>query len=261
MVGSYIDFGIKTDKRSLDVADMKETARVIKRHKPDIIIHLAAETDVDRCERDPNYAYIINSIGTYNIALAAKEVKAKLVYISTSGIFDGEKGSPYVESDLPNPQNYYGHSKYLGEIVVRTILEDYIVARGCWMFGGGPKKDQKFVAKIISQLQNHEIKALRDAYGSPTFGKDLVKAIKELLLKGKNGVFNLANEGICTRYDVAKTIADVLNPSATVTPVSSDYFDMEAKRGANEAMSSCVKLMRPWKEALTEYLKSEWKPF
>lgn len=261
MVGSYFDFGIRTDRRSLDVSDLEETLHVIKKHKPGVIIHLAAETDVDRCERDPGYAYLMNSIGTYNIASAAKTVGAKLVYISTSGIFDGQKKGPYAEDDAPNPQNYYGHSKYLGEIVVKTMLKDYIIARGCWMFGGGPKRDQKFVAKIIGQLKNKEIKALNDVYGSPTFGKDLASATKNLLINNKTGIFNLSNEGVCTRYDVAKTVVEVLGPSTVVTPVNSDFFNLDARRAANEAMTSRVKLMRPWKEALVEYLKTEWKPF
>ncbi len=259
MVGSYVDFGIKTDPRSLDVADMNETMSVVKKHAPEVIIHLAAETDVDRCERDPNHAYFINSVGTYNVVLAAKEVGAKLVYVSTSGIFDGQKSGPYTEDDMPNPKNYYGHSKFLGEVIVRSLLKDHIIARACWMFGGGPKKDEKFVAKIIAQLRNKEIKALNDVCGSPTFGKDLVGGIKKLLLDGAVGTFNLSNEGVCSRYDIAKAITEVLNPSVKVVAVDRRYFDLDAERVSNESMVSKVKIMRPWKEALVEYLKTEWE--
>ncbi len=168
MVGSYIDFGIKTTRRDLDITDLNETVKVIKSHKPEAIIHLAAETDMERCERDPKHAYLINSIGTYNVAIAAKEIGAKLVYVSTIGVFGGDSSGAYCETSEPNPQNYYGRSKYLGELIVKGMLDDYIIARAGWMFGGGPLKDKKFVAKIIKQLKSKEIKAVNDISSSPT---------------------------------------------------------------------------------------------
>ena len=91
MAGSYVDFGIRTDRRSMDITDLKEVLSVCRRYKPEAIIHLAAETDVDRCERDPEYAYFVNGIGTYNVVQIAKELGIKLVYISTAGVFDGTK--------------------------------------------------------------------------------------------------------------------------------------------------------------------------
>src|SRR3989338_9149681 len=110
MVGSYVDFGIKLDHRALDVTDLDETLAVIKKHNPKVIIHLASETDTDRCEKDPQLAYMVNAIGTYNVALAAKAVGAKMIYISTSAVFDGLDG-PYTENDACNPQSYYAKSK------------------------------------------------------------------------------------------------------------------------------------------------------
>jgi dTDP-4-dehydrorhamnose reductase len=258
MVGSYIDFGIKTNHRSLDITDFNEVMRVVKEHKPEAIIHLAAETDVERCDQDPNHAYLINGIGTYNIATAAKEVRAKLVYVSTAGIFEGKKTEAYAEDDEAHPQNFYGRSKYMGELIVKGMLKDYIIARACWMFGGGPEKDLKFVGKIIRQFNKPEIKAVSDAYGSPTFGKDLVGAIKQLLAEDAIGTFHLSNEGSCSRYEVAKFIIETLKPEIKLTPVELDYFP-GANRVKNEAMSSKRKLVRPWQEALQEYLETEWK--
>jgi dTDP-4-dehydrorhamnose reductase len=95
MVGSYFDFGIKTDRRSLDVTDFDQTLLFVKSHKPQAIIHLAVETDVDKCEREPRNAYLVNSAGAYHLALVSKKIGAKLVYISTAGVFDGEKDGPY----------------------------------------------------------------------------------------------------------------------------------------------------------------------
>ena len=261
MVGSYIDFGIKADKRSLDVTDLKEVMSFCRAHALQAIIHLAAETDVDRCERDPSHAYLVNGAGAYNVAMTAKELGIKMVYISTAGVFDGIKKEFYIEEDEPSPQNYYGRSKHLGELAVKGILKNYIIARVCWMFGGGPKKDQKFVAKIIKQFNNGEIKAVDDQVGSPTFGKDLVNAIKKLLTEDAVGVFNLANKGVCSRYDFAKEIVNILKPEVKVTPVKMSYFNLDAMRTLNEGLVSKIDIMRPWQEALREYLETEWKLF
>ncbi|MEK9183967.1 MAG: dTDP-4-dehydrorhamnose reductase [Patescibacteria group bacterium] len=261
MVGSYVDFGIKTNRRSMDVTDLKEILNFCREHKPQAIIHLAAETDVDRCERDPIHAYLVNGVGTYHMALAAKELGIKMVYISTAGVFDGTKDNFYTEDDRPNPQNYYGRSKHLGELAVSGILNDYIIARVCWMFGGGPKKDQKFVAKIIKQLDKGEIKAVDDQIGSPTFGKDLISAVKKLLEESAVGIFNLANKGVCSRYDFAKEIINILKPETRVMRAKMSDFNLDAPRTFNEGLISKVNIMRPWPEALKEYLETEWKPF
>ncbi|MEK7180191.1 MAG: NAD(P)-dependent oxidoreductase [Patescibacteria group bacterium] len=263
MVGSYVDFGIKTDRESLDVTNLNEVFAVVKRHKPKVIIHLAALTDLDAQEKNPSYAYEVNTIGTYNMALAAQAVEAKFVYVSSIGVFDGTKKGPYTESDTPNPQNYYGHSKYAGELIVQALLKDYIIARSGWMFGGGPSRDKKFVAKIITQLGNKdilEIKALDDVIGSPTFAKDLIATLKKLILKNAKGIFHLTNKGICSRYDIAKHIVEFMKPETKVVAVDSSYFNLPARRVGNESAKSKVNLMRPWKEALTEYLTTEWKP-
>ncbi|MDP2705030.1 MAG: sugar nucleotide-binding protein [Patescibacteria group bacterium] len=260
MVGSYIDFGIKTDRESLDITDLDHVMKVIRHHRPQAIIHLAAETDVDLCDRDPRHAYKVNSVGTYNITIAAKDVGAKLIYISTAGVFDGEKNGPYAETDMPNPKNFYGKSKHQGELIVRAMLDDYIIARACWMFGGGLRQDKKFVSKIIKQLDKEEIKAVDDAYGSPTFGKDLVEALKRLLKENAVGIFHLSNVGACSRYEVAKFIIETLKPNVKLIPVGLDHFP-GAYRVKNEAMVSGHKLMRPWQDALKEYLETEWKNF
>lgn len=259
MVGSYVDFGIKTNRRSLDITDLKEVLAVCRKYNPEAIIHLAAETDVDRCERDPEYAYTVNSVGTYNMAVAAKELGIKLVYVSTAGIFDGLKKTSYTEKDMPNPQNYYGRSKFLGELAIKGMLEDYIIARACWMFGGGPEKDQKFVAKIIKQLDNKEIKVVTDQIGSPTFGKDLITGIKKLLQKDARGIYNLANKGVCSRYEFAEAIVKILKKNTKILPVKMSNLKMDALRTYNEGMVSKINTQRPWQNALKEYLKMEWK--
>ncbi|TSC70639.1 MAG: dTDP-4-dehydrorhamnose reductase [Parcubacteria group bacterium Gr01-1014_46] len=259
MVGSYVDFGIKTNRRSLDVTDLKEVQAVCRKYKPSAIVHLAAETDVDRCERDSEHAYMVNAVGTYHMALVAKELGIKLVYVSTAGVFDGTKKTSYTEKDIPNPTNYYGRTKHLGELAIQGMLKDYVIARVCWMFGGGPEKDQKFVAKIIKQLDGKEIKVVTDQIGSPTFGKDLVAGIKKLLKEDSRGIHNLAGKGVCSRYEFAEAIVKILGKKTKVLPVKMSDFKMDAFRTYNEGMISKISTSRHWKVALKEYLETEWK--
>ncbi len=259
MVGAYIDFGIKTDRDTFDITDKQEVIASIKKHAPKVILHLAAETDLDECEQNPSHAYAVNTIGTYNIALGAKEVGAKMIYVSTSAIFDGLNKEPYTENDLPNPQNQYGCSKYLGEVMLKEVLDDYVIIRTCWVFGGGKSKDKKFVSKIISQIHNQEIKTLDNIFASPTYGKDLVEAIKSIIKNDKRGIFHIVNDGVASRYDMAILIAKILGSKTKITKVEPDYFNLPAERGINESMVSNFGQMRPWQEALEEYIKTEWK--
>jgi dTDP-4-dehydrorhamnose reductase len=259
MIGSYIDFGIKLGRSELDVTNFDSSLKKIKKIKPEIIIHLAAITDVDLCEKSPDLAYKVNTVGTYNIALISKNLGIKLVYISTTGVFDGLKKTAYTHNDSPNPMNVYGHSKLLGELAVKGLLSDYIIARTCWMMGGGPTKDKKFVAKIISQINagNKELKALSDAFGSPTYGKDLVEALIKLIHNKQSGTFHIVNSGSPSRYDVASFIANHISNDIQVQSVNSAYFKLPAKRVRNESAIPSIR-MRDWKAALKDYLESEW---
>jgi dTDP-4-dehydrorhamnose reductase len=261
MVGSYIDFGTKLDRRALDVTDSREIEKVFNTYRPTTILHLAAETDVDRCERDPEYAYFANGIGTWNVALAAKKIEARLIYVSTVYVFKGDDKEPYKEGDDPSPPTFYGKSKYLGEIAVRGLLEDYVILRAGWMFGGGPAKDQKFIAKIMQQLDRPEIKAVDDIFGSLTYAKDLVAKIKELAVaKTPPKIIHASNEGFCSRYDNAAEIVRVMKSGAKVTPVPGSYFKLDASRSNSDRMiSNNGGTMRPWQEAVEDYLKTEWQ--
>lgn len=262
MVGSYIDFGTRTNHRSLDVTNLTEVMRVCKKETPKLIIHLAAETDFDRCERDVTHAYAVNAIGTYNMAFAAREIGAKLVYVSTSAVFDGKKKEPYQENDIPYPQNHYGHSKYLGELAVSGMLKNPLIIRICWVFGGGPSKDQKFVAKILEQLNQPVINVVSGKRGSPTYGKDLVEGIKRLVEEGRSGVYHMGNKGTPTRADVVREIVRVTRSAIKVKEVEESFFATTyINRLDNEGMISKVAYMRPWQEALEEYIRAQWSEY
>lgn len=259
MIGSYIDFGIRTNHRSLDVTNLAEVMKVCNEHKPELIIHLAAETDVDHCERDATHAYKVNAVGTYNMATAARAVGARLVYISTSVVFDGTKAEPYGEGDIPVPRTVYGHSKYLGELAVMGMLDAYLILRISWVFGGGHTKDQKFVAKILKQIDQPVINVVAGKRGSPTYGKDLVAGIRWLVEEGRSGVYHMGNVGTPTRADVVREIVRITGSNAEIREVESSFFAMAGvDRSENESMISKVSYMRPWQDALAEYIRIEW---
>ncbi len=246
-----------------DIRDVNGMLAIVKNYKPGIIFHLAAETDVDKCELQPEHAYATNWNGTENIAQICKELDITMVYISTGAVFDGEKEGGYTESDKPNPISIYGMSKLRGEEAVQSLLKKYFIVRAGWMIGGH-NKDKKFVWKIVQLLNTKkEISVVTDKTGSPTFTGDFSRGIIDIVNSGKYGLYHCVNKGICTRYDIAVKIAEYLGrKDVVIKPVTSDAFPLPAPRGRSEAMLN-QKLSqmgldspRPWQDALKEYLKA-----
>jgi dTDP-4-dehydrorhamnose reductase len=251
----------------LDVRSYEQVNEVINKYKPDIVMHLAAETDVDKCELEPDHAYLTNTIGTQNVVLACQKRDITMVYISTIGVFDGNKLEPYTEFDEPNPINVYGKSKLKGEKIVQSLLRKYYIVRAGWMMGGGPGKDKKFVAKIIKQILEgkKELKVVNDKFGSPTYTVDFSKCLADLIETGYYGLYHCTNRGYASRYEVAKKTLDYLGKKdVKVTPISSAYFPLPAPRARSEACINykleLIKMnyMRPWEEALKEYINNYW---
>jgi dTDP-4-dehydrorhamnose reductase len=250
-----------------DVRSHRQTQEIIEKTRPDMVMHLAAETDVDRCEVEPDHAFLTNTIGTQNIALVCQKKRIEMVYISTIGVFYGDKFEPYTEFDNPNPINIYGLSKLEGEKIVQRLLQKYYIIRAGWMVGGGPKKDKKFVGKIIRQIKETKVlKAVDDKIGSPTFTVDFSRCLGDLIETGFYGLYHCTNKGFGSRYNVAKKIIEILGRSdITVEPVSSAYFPLPAARARSE-MSRNYKLdllgmnpVRNWEKALEEYIELYWQ--
>jgi dTDP-4-dehydrorhamnose reductase len=277
MVGSYVRevFSaselVLTDiipgNESLDVRDAPAVSAAMQRARPDVVLHLAAATDVDRCEREPEWAHASNAAGTRNVALACQSIDVPLVYISTGGVFDGEKREAYVESDTPNPLNVYAIAKLAGERAVAELLPRSYIVRAGWMMGGGAR-DTKFVGKVVELVAagRTPLRAVADMTGTPTYAKDLLSGIARLLATERYGVYHMGNEGVCTRYDMALALRDALGrPDVRVDPVDASAFPASAPRGRSEAIRS-EKLaalgitMRPWREALHEYVTRELAP-
>ena len=249
----------------LDVRRPDHIADWMARVQPDMVVQLAAETDVDRCEADPDHAYATNALATKHIALACQQADVPLAYVSTAGVFDGQKDDPYTEYDEPRPINVYGQSKLEGEHYVRWFLQRFYIVRAGWMVGGGDR-DHKFVAKILRQLDEgaHTIYAVGDKWGTPTYAPDFARCFTRLIDTESYGLYHMACLGQGTRYDVAKRILHVmgLEDEVELIEVDSEFFReaFPAPRPRSEMMRNYLldlqgmNTMRPWEESLDEYL-------
>ncbi len=259
---------LATDIHELDVRDWSAVREAVHQFLPDVVIHLAALTDVDFCERRPDEAFRTNTIGTQLVALACREVGATIVYVSTLSVFDGRKPTPYIEFDTPNPQSVYSQSKYQGERAVQTLWSQHYITRAGWLFGGGTE-DKKFVAKILDLAQTKpELKIVDDKFGSPTYTVDFARGLQRLIETGLFGVYHLVNtQGGSSRYDVARAILDEAGiTTCQLLPVSSAEFPLPAPRPRMEAGRNCqlellgFDWMRDWHAALRDYLHRLGEP-
>ncbi|MBI4596953.1 MAG: dTDP-4-dehydrorhamnose reductase [Candidatus Omnitrophica bacterium] len=246
----------------LDICDAAAVRAAVEQAKPALVVHLAAATDVDRCEQEPSLAYRVNAAGTEHVISACRIGKARLLYMSTAGVFDGEKLTPYVETDAPNPVNVYGRSKLIGEHAVSQYRGRHQIVRASWMVGGFAR-DKKFVAKILRLLEERrELTVVTDKIGSLTFTEDVSRGIAALIATDHAGLFHMANQGVCSRYDVACEIVTSLGRTdVTVRPISSDAFPLPAPRAASEALANArlqavgMDQMPSWQTSLRRYVQ------
>jgi len=248
------------DVQDCDIRDPKAVSAVLHTRQPDLVIHLAAYTNVDGCESHPQIAEETNSLGTRNVAAASAQVGAAMLYVSTDYVFDGTQNDPYREDDLPNPLSVYGRSKLLGEEHVRSLLTRYYILRTSWLYGpNGPN----FVTKILEAAHQQKIlRVVDDQHGSPTYTRHLSSTIAELIETERYGVYHATGSGRCSWFEFAKAILD-LWPVADVqvVPISSRESGRAAARPANSVLENRalrlanLELMPHWKGALAEYLE------
>jgi len=249
----------------LDFRDFEKYKEDVKKFKPDYLFHLGAYTDLEYCELHPDDTYKTNTTSIENAVYITNELKIPLLYISTAGIFDGKK-EVYDDWDQPNPLGVYARAKYAGEKFVIENSEKYLVCRAGWMMGAGPKKDKKFIQKIMKQLKEgkKELLIVNDKDGTPTYTHDFAKNTKLLLEKEMWGLYNMVCGGQTSRLEVATEMIKLLGleKKVKITPVSSTHFKKEyfAERPPNERLVNKklglreMNIMRNWKVALKEYL-------
>ncbi len=256
----------------LDFRDIDAYSKDVNEFMPDYLFHLGAYTDLEFCEQNPDETYRTNTMSVENAVYIANELDIPLLYISTAGIFDGKK-ELYDDWDMPNPLGVYARSKYMGERFVSENAKRFLICRAGWMMGSGPKKDKKFIQKIMKQLKDgkQELHIVNDKDGTPTYTHDFAKNVKYLIKKEYWGLYNMVCGGQTSRLEVAEELLKILGLKDTVkiNIVTSEYFKdiYFAERPPCERLENRklkireANLMRDWKVALCEYVKDYYKDY
>lgn len=243
----------------LDITDLNAVTECLLRHQPDCVIHGAAYTDVDGCERNPDLAYKINTLGTWNLAAVCGNHHITLVYISTDFVFDGAKRTPYTEFDAVHPVNHYGASKLAGERLVSQLCHRHFIVRTSWMFGVHGKN---FPATILRLAQTRtELDVVVDQIGSPTYTVDLAQTLLALLATPLYGVYHVTNAGHCTWHDLAQsTLSAAGINTVRVHPIPASQWSTPTQRPAYSVLRHYVlelqgrDHLRPWQDALRDFV-------
>ncbi|MGD9200458.1 MAG: dTDP-4-dehydrorhamnose reductase, partial [Chitinispirillia bacterium] len=247
----------------IDISDNNLTKNIIIRMKPEIIINCAAYTAVDLCETNQKEAFSVNSKGIENIAYSAKIIDAKVIHISTDYVFDGLKDSPYVESDMANPQTIYGKSKLEGEKRLSDIMEKYFIFRIAWLYGIQGSNFVKTIYKsaLINSRKNLPLKVVNDQFGSPTYTKDVCEQILSVIKTANYGLFHCTNEGRCSWYEFAQYIIKLYKIHIDLIPCSTEEFQRLAKRPLNSVLENQrlktlnLNIMSCWKTAFNNFFE------
>ena len=254
---------------ALDFRDFDHYRKDVEDFRPDALFHLGAHTDLEYCERHVDDAYLTNTLSVENAVAIANRLDIPLLYISTAGIVDGLK-QEYDDWDQPNPLGHYARSKYAGELHVMQQARRPLVCRAGWMMGGGPRKDKKFIAKLMRQIQDGrtELAVVGDKLGTPTYTFDFAENVKALLATEFWGVYNMVCEGATSRVEVAQELVRILGEEERIRirVVNSDHFKKEyfAPRPDSERLVNRklalrgLNLMRDWRVSLNEYIQGAW---
>ncbi|HLI48270.1 MAG TPA: dTDP-4-dehydrorhamnose reductase [Chthonomonas sp.] len=245
---------------ALDILDFASTRATLRQHKPEMLIHTAAYTHVDGCERDPDRAFQINALGTWHVAAACAEQDIPLVYISTDFVFDGRKTTPYTEFDTPNPINHYGASKLAGEQAVQKLCRRHYIVRTQWLFGVHGKN---FPGTILELAQKrNELPVVVDQRGSPTSTLALSRALIKLLDSPLYGTYHIACKGECSWFEFAQKTLELAGIShVTLHPIPAEQWPSPTHRPAYSVLRRYVLELQgrddlpPWQEALEEFIE------
>lgn len=246
-------------KVELDVTNIEEVNDVVLNIQPDVIIHTAAYTAVDECEKNPLRAFEVNTLGSYYVAKAAKQNNAKMINFSSDYIFDGKKDTPYLEVDSPNPQSIYGISKYLGEELTK-LCENHLIIRTSWLYGHGGKN---FVNTMLGLVEKEKIKVVDDQVGTPTYVNDLVRITLKIMHE-QRGTYHISNSGTCSWYEFAKAIFEEAGYDPNmITRTTTEQFGALATRPSFSVLHSSnlqkigLSPLRNWRNALKDYINKE----
>ncbi len=252
---------VGADVAEFDIADFAAARAFVRSAQPEIVIHPAAWTDVDGCARDPEQAIRVNGFGAQNVALAAAEVGAAILYVSSNEVFSGRASRPYREYDPTAPANPYGYSKWVGEQAIQHVNPRHYVVRTAWLFAHGGKN---FLQTIINAAQaGKPLRVVVNEVANPTYNDDLAEAIARLVETGRFGTYHFVNAGACSRYDFARYVLDCAGYTGTpIAPITSqmwprastppEYASMENLAGKLVGIT-----LRDWRAAADDFLRKE----
>lgn len=250
---------VAADKADFDLTNCESVKGFVRACNPDVIIHCAAYTAVDKAEEDSATCYNVNINGTRYICDAASENQAKIIYISTDYVFDGDKSEPYEVDDITSPQSVYGTTKLQGEHVVRNSTAKHFIVRTAWVFGANGNNFVKTMLRLGAERDT--LNVVCDQYGSPTYTKDLARLLCDMALSDKYGTYHATNEGFCSWADFACEIMHKAGLNARIVPIPSSDYPAKAKRPMNSRLSK-QKLIEngfsplpDWQDALSRYLE------
>jgi len=252
--------------KDIEINDMSSVKQAFSKYKPDIVINTAAYVRVDDCEDEKDKAFSVNALGARNVAVVAQELGARLVHISTDYVFGGEaepRTTPYTEFDTPIPLSIYGKSKLTGENLVRHFCLRHFIIRASGLFGvaGSSGKGGNFIETMLRLAKERdELKVVNDQVFSPTYTRDLARKIGQLMTTDYYGISHITNRGDCSWYEFTTEILKLAGITTPVVPITSDQYPQKARRPRYSVLDNYhlrllgIDDMRPWQEALKDYL-------
>ncbi|MBD8500983.1 dTDP-4-dehydrorhamnose reductase [Paenibacillus arenosi] len=250
---------VACNREKLDITDQERCQQVLTDERPDVVIHCAAYTAVDQAEADVEQAYAVNAVGTRNVAEATEAIGAKLVYISTDYVFDGQGTMPYHEYDNTNPQGIYGKSKRAGEVLVQSLSSRYFIVRTSWVFG---EYGANFVKTMLKfGVERDRLSIVHDQIGSPTYTVDLAQFLLKLVETARYGIYHVSNSGVCSWFEFAEEIFKQSGINVELLPCTTEQFPRPAPRPKYSVMESLsiringFDTLPHWKDALKRYLQ------
>lgn len=256
----------------LDFRNFDAYWKDVAEFKPDCLFHLGAHTDLEYCELNPGDAYATNTMAVENAVYIANKLDIPMIYISTAGIFDGSKDA-FDDWDQPNPMGHYARSKYAGEVFVEKNCRRHLIFRAGWMMGSGPKKDKKFIQKIMRQLKDGKkvLSVVNDKLGTPTYTHDFARNVEVLLEREFWGLYNMVCGGTTGRLEVAEELIKILGleKEVSIIAVNSDFWKeiYFAPRPSSERLINRkldlrgLNLMRDWRVCLREYIQTYYREY
>jgi dTDP-4-dehydrorhamnose reductase len=250
----------------IDLASMDSVAARMRETRPDVVVNTAAMHHVENCEKDPALAFTVNGIGARNLAIAAKDVNATLIHVSTDYVFDGAKRSPYEERDVPNPLNVYGNTKLAGEYFVRSMIDKHFVVRVSAIYGKSPcraKGGLNFIELMLKLARERgEVRVVDSEFVTPTSTVEAAKQIVALSRSDAYGLYHATAEGSCSWHEFAKEIFVLTNTTVRLHVAGPNEFPAKVARPKysvlenKELKSRGLNVFRPWRDGLREYLFS-----